>query len=89
MVARVQMIEAAFAARQMAVEGDDGDHLDRLEKIILKHRPLGPEDAGMVLTTALENLRYGGRSDELDVRAVERVIQWIESQDIAPLRLVG
>lgn len=89
MVARVQMIGAAFAARLTAVEGDDDDHLDRLEKIILKHRPLGPEDAGMVLATALENLRYGGRSDELDVRAVERVIQWIERQDVVAMHLVG
>jgi len=89
MVARTQMIGAAYAARQAAVEGDDTDVLDRLELLILKHRPLGAEDAGIVLATALENLRHGGRPDELDVMAVERVIQWIERQDAPILRAVS
>ena len=89
MAARIQMIGAAFAARRDAVETDDSDHLDRLELIILKHRPLGSEDAGMVLATALENLRHGGRPDELDVQAVGRVINWIETQATPDLRAVG
>lgn len=89
MAARLQMIGAAFSACRHAAEGDDMDHLARLEQMILKHRPLGPEDAGIVLTMALENLRHGGRPDGLDVDAVERVIGWIGGQETPALQAAG
>ena len=80
LVANVQTIDAAFQACRSAVEGDDEDHIERLELLILNHHPLGPQDAGIVLETALVNLRHGGRPDDLDVAAVERVIAWIGRQ---------
>lgn len=89
MAARLQMIGAAFNACRHATEGDDMDHIERLEQLILKHKPLGAEDAAIVLFTALGNLRNGGRPDELDVHAVERVIEWIERQSIPALQAAG
>jgi hypothetical protein len=83
-VANVQTIDAAFQACRSGVEGDDEDHIERLELLILNHHPLGPQDAGIVLEAALVDLRHGGRSDGLDVAAVERVIAWIGRQaDVA------
>lgn len=54
-------------------EDHDPDILDRLEVLVLKHKPKSSGQAATMLDVVAVNVSTGQRSDGLDVRAVQAV----------------
>lgn len=52
---------------------DDYAALESAEKVVLSHRPTSLEDAASMLEVVIEQ-RGDGRSDGLDLRALERIV---------------
>lgn len=70
-------LEEAVRAYRLATEDDGFDLVDRLERLILDHRPMSAEEAAAMLELVGENLEAGGRSDGRDLGALRRVIAFL------------
>lgn len=65
------------ATRQTATD-DDFATLENAERIILAHTPTSLADAATMLEVVMEQ-RGDGRSDGLDLRAIERVVSLLRN----------
>lgn len=68
------------ATRQTATD-DDFATLEDAERVILAHRPTSFADAASMLEVVMEQ-RGDGRSDGLDLRAIERVVTLLRNPGI-------
>lgn len=64
--------------------GDDGEALEALDRLLLRHQPSSDLETVVLLEVVAEALRGGGRIDGLDVSAVlnirDRILR--ESRDV-------
>lgn len=72
-----QAIALWEATRQTATD-DDFATLENAERVILAHRPTSFSDAATMLEVVMEQ-RGDGRSDGLDLRAIERVVSLLRN----------
>lgn len=72
-----QAIALWEATRQTATD-DDFTTLEHAERVILAHRPTSFADAASMLEVVMEQ-RGDGRSDGLDLRAIERVVSMLRN----------
>lgn len=66
---------SAYAA-QAATEYDY-DVLDRLERLILTHRPRSIPEIIAMLGVVIPNVEAGGRGDGADVKALENIMSYL------------
>lgn len=71
----MSMLGAAQAWSDAAVREDPGSTTtcEKLERLVLDHTPTSSAEAVAMLDVVLQNLTCGGRSDGRDLKAVERV----------------
>ncbi|WP_428150814.1 hypothetical protein [Brevundimonas sp.] len=64
--------QAATELQLAAASEDDGTYrtLERLERIILDHKPHTPDEAVAMLDVIIPDVSAGGRSDGRDVKAL-------------------
>lgn len=72
------------ATRQTATD-DDFATLENAERVILAHTPTSLDDAATMLEVVMEQ-RGDGRSDGLDLRAIERVVSLLRKGGIGDSR---
>jgi hypothetical protein len=72
-----QAIALWEATRQTATD-DDFTTLENAERVILAHKPTSLADAASMLEVVMEQ-RGDGRSDGLDLRAIERVVSLLRN----------
>ncbi|MDI1326862.1 MAG: hypothetical protein PSV23_08715 [Brevundimonas sp.] len=65
------------ATRQTATD-DEFATLENAERVILAHRPTSLADAATMLEVVMEQ-RGDGRSDGLDLRAIERIVSLLRN----------
>lgn len=78
------------ATRQKATD-DDFATLENAERVILAHMPTSLADAATMLEVVMEQ-RGDGRSDGLDLRAIERIVSLLRnsgSMDARPVQVAG
>jgi len=68
---------SAYAA-QAATEYDY-DVLDRLERLILTHRPRSIPETIAMLEVVIPNVEAGGRGDGADVQALQSVLAYLST----------
>lgn len=64
---------AQWEATRLTATDDDYVALESAEKIVLSYRPMSLADAASMLEIIIEQ-RGDGRSDGLDLRAMERIV---------------
>lgn len=69
---------ALWEATRRAATDDDFDTLENAERVILAHLPSSLADAASMLEVVMEQ-RGDGRSDGLDLRAIERVVSLLRN----------
>ncbi len=72
-----QAIQLWEATRQTTTD-DDFDTLENAERVILAHRPTSLAEAANMLEVVMEQ-RGDGRSDGLDLRAIERIVSLLRN----------
>ena len=72
-----QAIALWEATRQTATD-DDFDTLENAERVILTHMPTSLAEAANMLEVVMEQ-RGDGRSDGLDLRAIERIVSLLRN----------
>lgn len=77
-MAAVARLEDTVRAYRAVTEADGYDVVDRLERLILDHEPHSAAEAATMLEMVGENLEAGGRSDGRDLRALKRVIAFLQ-----------
>jgi hypothetical protein len=75
-----QAIALWEATRQTATD-DDFDTLENAERVILDHRPTSLAEAANMLEVVMEQ-RGDGRSDGLDLRAIERIVSLLRKGSV-------
>ena len=76
MKSALKLAEAAQAYRDLT-EDAGFEVMERLERLILDHKPQGAEEAALMLEQVGENLEAGGRSDGRDLAALQRVVAFL------------
>lgn len=69
---------ALWEATRQTVTDDDFATLENAERVILEHTPTSLADAATMLEVVMEQ-RGDGRSDGLDLTAIERVVSLLRS----------
>ncbi|WP_332676836.1 hypothetical protein [Brevundimonas sp.] len=69
---------ALWEATRQTASDDDFAKLENAERVILAHRPTSFADAATMLEVVMEQ-RGDGRSDGLDLRAIERVVSLLRN----------
>lgn len=82
---------ALWEATRQTVTDDEFDTLEDAERVILAHMPTSLADAATMLEVVMEQ-RGDGRSDGLDLRAIERIVSLLrkgEAVDRLPVQAAG
>lgn len=69
---------ALWEATRQTVSDDDFATLEDAERVILAHRPTSLAEAANMLEVVMEQ-RGDGRSDGLDLRAIERIVSLLRN----------
>ena len=69
---------ALWEATRQTVTDDEFATLEDAERVILTHKPASLADAATMLEVVMEQ-RGDGRSDGLDLRAIERIVSLLRS----------
>lgn len=69
---------ALWEATRQTVTDDEFSTLENAERVILAHMPTSLADAATMLEVVMEQ-RGDGRSDGLDLRAIERVVSLLRN----------
>lgn len=77
---------ALWEATRRTATDDDFATLENAERVILAHKPTSLGDAASMLEVVMEQ-RGDGRSDGLDLRAIERVISLLRNSVAADLNV--
>jgi len=56
---------------------EDEDEYDNAERVILKRKPHSAKEAAVILEVVAVNFDVGPRSDELDIKALKVVSEWL------------
>lgn len=75
-----QAIALWEATRQTATD-EDFDTLENAERVILDHMPTSLAEAANMLEVVMEQ-RGDGRSDGLDLRAIERIVSLLRNGSV-------
>ncbi|KQY96563.1 hypothetical protein [Brevundimonas sp. Root1423] len=73
---------ALWEATRQTVTDDDFATLENAERVILAHKPTSLADAASMLEVVMEQ-RGDGRSDGLDLRAIEHVVSLLRNGIVA------
>lgn len=69
---------ALWEATRQTVTDDEFSTLENAERVILDHMPTSLSDAASMLEVVMEQ-RGDGRSDGLDLRAIERIVSMLRN----------
>lgn len=75
---------ALWEATRQTVTDDDFATLENAERVILAHKPTSLADAASMLEVVMEQ-RGDGRSDGLDLRAIEHIVSLLRASGAAEL----
>lgn len=78
---------ALWEATRETAAGDDFAALETAERIILAHRPTSLDEAASMLEVVMEQ-RGDGRSDGLDLQAMERIVSLLRDPSRIPVHRV-
>jgi hypothetical protein len=76
---------ALWEATRQTVTDDEFVTLEDAERVILTHTPTSLADAAVMLEVVMEQ-RGDGRSDGLDLRAIERIVSLLRSGGAVNMR---